>query len=144
MILATPMTESEWLASRDPLGLIIDVWWNHPAPSARKSQLFVCECARRVWDVLPEPARRAVEVAERFADSEATGQEAHAAYSKARELHNAVYDSPIHWAYNIAAIAAYPAEKRASDFKAVISLHHLGCDRSGTRLAHTVRCIFGN
>jgi hypothetical protein len=34
----------------------------------RKLRLLMCACCRRVWDVLPEPARKAVEAIEKLAD----------------------------------------------------------------------------
>jgi hypothetical protein len=53
-------------------------------PSERKLRLFACACARRVFPLIRfEPARRAVEVAERYADGEATDAELKAAYQAA-------------------------------------------------------------
>jgi hypothetical protein len=73
------MTESEWLASTDPQALLRwltyttgggmgdgpPLWFR----SDRKMRLFACACARQVWSRLQDPrSRRAVEVAERYAD----------------------------------------------------------------------------
>jgi hypothetical protein len=69
------MQEHEWLASLDPAAMLS--WLTKPAgpanpriyPSDRKLRLFACACCRQVWNLLTDPrSRRAVEVAERWAD----------------------------------------------------------------------------
>jgi hypothetical protein len=47
--------------------------------SERKLRLFACACCRRVWDLLGEPRRRVVEVAERVIEGEATTKDLAAA-----------------------------------------------------------------
>ena len=78
------MDESEWLTSQDPAAMLsaltakyVDVEREvHTEPSARKLRLFACACCRSVWHLLTdERSRRAVEVAERFADGQATEEE---------------------------------------------------------------------
>jgi hypothetical protein len=71
------MTEAEWLACSDPT----------PMPeyladkvSARKMRLFACACCRHSWNWSGANNRVAIEVAERFADGEATTEELLAAY----------------------------------------------------------------
>src|SRR5437899_2810927 len=62
------MTEAEWHTCTDTNGMLT---WLHAttATSTRKLRLFGCGCCRRVWERLTdERSRRAVEVAERFAD----------------------------------------------------------------------------
>lgn len=73
------MNEQEWLASTDPAAMLGEITAPHnsdlPNPgwraSDRRLRLFACACCRSVWDKLTDPrSRRAVEVAERFADGE--------------------------------------------------------------------------
>lgn len=79
------MTETEWLESSDPARMLelarSNVWpgftpsgWS--GMSDRQLRLFSCACVRQVWHLLrDERSRRAVEVAERYADGEATEEE---------------------------------------------------------------------
>lgn len=77
------MTEQEWLACNDPVnmlrmvdGSLVDSgtqWTGHGSRairiSNRRLRLFSCACVREVWDKLTDKrCRRAVEVAERYAD----------------------------------------------------------------------------
>jgi hypothetical protein len=75
------MTEAEWLSCTDP-----DVMLRHLGPAAgeRKRYLFACACCRRTWHLLNDPrSRRAVEVAELYADDQ-IGEE---------ELRDAAFDA---------------------------------------------------
>jgi hypothetical protein len=60
------MTEADWLACTDP-----DPMLRHLGPAwyDRKPRRFACACCRRIWGLLNDPrSRRAVEVAEMYAD----------------------------------------------------------------------------
>jgi hypothetical protein len=71
------VTEAEWLACTDPDPLVRAVV---DMVSERRLRLFVCACVRRLLDLDAAPeCRRAVEVAERFADGLASEQELQAA-----------------------------------------------------------------
>ncbi len=60
------MTEAEWLVCTDPLAMLRFL---HGRASERKLRLWMCACARRLWSQLADESdRRAVEVAERYAD----------------------------------------------------------------------------
>lgn len=78
------MTEAEWEVSGDPEAMLswttskgafhaAERW---PVVSDRKLRLFACACVRQAWHLLTDDrSRRAVEVAERYADGEATRAE---------------------------------------------------------------------
>jgi hypothetical protein len=59
------MTEAEWLASTDP-GPMLD--FVRGKATDRKLRLFAVACCRRVWYLLDEHSRRAVDVVERDAE----------------------------------------------------------------------------
>jgi hypothetical protein len=66
------MTEAEWLACPDPQAMLDFL---DRKASVRKLRLFPCACSRRLWPALSDKARRSVEVAELFADGQASPQE---------------------------------------------------------------------
>jgi hypothetical protein len=93
------MTEAEWLANEDPSTMFY--WISNRLLDGlrgtqqkrqlrsleRKQRLFGVACCRRIWPLLPnEELRGCVEVAERFADERATGEEFQAALEKAAAL----------------------------------------------------------
>ena len=68
------MTEEEWLNGNDSQRMVDHLIGN---ASKRKLRLFACARCRQVWQLLTdERSRRAVEVAEQFADNQATGYRA--------------------------------------------------------------------
>jgi hypothetical protein len=80
------MTEAEWMASSDlwPMQKYLE---ETRSGSDRKWRLFACACCRRVWDLLDDVCRNAIETAERFADGMATADEL-------RASRQAVWDGP--------------------------------------------------
>jgi hypothetical protein len=67
------VTEEEWAGSR---GESFPFHFFEERGGRRRLVLFGCACCRRVWDLIPLPAaRRLVEIAELFAEGEATEAE---------------------------------------------------------------------
>ncbi len=77
------MTEAEWLRCTEPYDMLMDF----PAKwGERRLCLFGCACLRRGWHLLKDRrSRSCVEVAERFADDQATWQE----FAEVREVFEA-------------------------------------------------------
>src|SRR5437764_9053237 len=79
-----PLGEAGWLSAEHPTALLLDLKQHHgvarSAGGRRRLRLFACACCRRVWHLFAdEDSRRAVEVAERYADGRATRDELEAA-----------------------------------------------------------------
>jgi mannitol/fructose-specific phosphotransferase system IIA component (Ntr-type) len=68
------MTRREWKTCVDP-AVMFRLLQNRGLASERKARLFGVACCRWHWDRLADKARRAVEVAERYADGLAFGEE---------------------------------------------------------------------
>jgi hypothetical protein len=82
ILLTTPvregdaMTPEEWDRCNDPMPMLEYLQWE---AVPRKLRLLTCACCRGFWDSLSEAGRRSVEVAERFADRQASAGELKAA-----------------------------------------------------------------
>jgi hypothetical protein len=64
------VTETEWLAATDLSPLIQCLFRKLDHVSGRKMRLFGCACCRQIWPMLVEDrSRKAVELAEAFADA---------------------------------------------------------------------------
>ncbi|MFO0926533.1 MAG: hypothetical protein U0736_05770 [Gemmataceae bacterium] len=103
------MNEIDWLTGDDPTALLAHLG---DRASARKLRLFACACVRRGWSLLRYRApRRAVEVAERFADGRATTAELATAYAEAEM---AAGTAPEFEQYAYQAAAATAAEEASA------------------------------
>jgi hypothetical protein len=75
--IAAPLTAAEWDAAADPAPMLRRVRFRG---LTREFTLFGCGCCRRVWDLLLDEYRRAVEATERFARGEIGRAEWEAAF----------------------------------------------------------------
>jgi hypothetical protein len=101
------MNERQWLRSNKPRDMVQAMHPNAkfryhgskvPGPlDRRKLRLFACACGRRIWDLLgDERSRRAVEVAEAFADGRAGKPELAAAEQAAEQARQDLIERVIH------------------------------------------------
>jgi hypothetical protein len=107
------MTEDQWRAATQTLMMLN---YLRGKASARKLRLFGTACCRRVWHLLAdERSKTAVEMAERYADGEASERQRGAAWRAARmalrEVATRHYAPPLlrrvhHWTAQAAADAA--------------------------------------
>jgi hypothetical protein len=141
------MTEQEWLSCTDP-----DLMLNflRGKVSDRKLRLLTVSSGRRVWGLLNEPSRRAIEIGERYADGSAGKKE----LTNARSAVRACDDTHIAWhsvreaIWTSAKQAMQISAWRATATKIGIG-KHIGWmmgDYTGERTKQTnlLRDIFGN
>lgn len=106
------MREREWHRCKQP-GKMLHLLVPHqgrPKTTERKLWLFGCHCVRRIWDrVTDERSRVGVEMAERYADGQATFEELNAAWQASGRAWREVFDSGDETATRIAAAAAWAA-----------------------------------
>jgi hypothetical protein len=136
------MTESEWLACGNPSPLLTFLG---DKVSDRKIRLFACLCCRRIWDVLGEKGRLAVETAERYTDGLCSAAVAAKACSVAfgQEVWPATLNrASFPPAFPAAARAAFALSPRsdASEAPPLASQAEALCaGRNGSRAYHSVR-----
>lgn len=136
------MTEAEWLSATDPRLSLVFI---EAKSSSRKARLFACAVGRFLWPYLgDERSCRVVEVAERYADDQASDNELREA-EVASQFDNRGWASQIakgagdRWAWQGARLT-------------MVDLQRAQTEREGRELAkrtvshsrHLLACIFGN
>jgi hypothetical protein len=89
--------EAQWQSAGSTYALLRQLTQHHRAARTsagrRRLRLFACSCCRRFWHLFTDPrARRAVEVAERFADGRASPDELAAAGQSAGDAERSAMD----------------------------------------------------
>src|SRR5262245_13893460 len=83
------MTEAEWLACKDPTPMLEFL---RDKVSERKLRLFACACCRRVFNLLFDKySRKALVLAERYADGEISDEKLRFAWGDARQAAQRLY-----------------------------------------------------
>jgi len=77
------MTEAEWQLCNDPDPMIRSLVTTR---YQRELRLFAVACVRRVWFLLPDATREAVEISERYADGRISEEELRRAVAAADEV----------------------------------------------------------
>src|SRR5262245_25478569 len=109
------MAEAEWLACTDARRLLHFT----TERSGRKLRLFACNCCYSVWHLLEDQrSRRAVEVAELFADGFATNSELHRARHDAQSVFYRENSSGLRAGCYNSARAAHAATKQYPNYAA--------------------------
>lgn len=108
------MTEAEWLACDNPSTMLRFL---RGEASGRKLRLFAVACCRNVWDLLSDQrSRDAAELAERFANGQATEMERSSDQIAAEAAVAALYPAHEDYAASDAAIAV--SEDASADINA--------------------------
>ena len=112
-------SEDEWMSSTELVVMLDFLSLTQQKRSDRKWRLFACACCRRIWRLLiDDRCMRAVEVAERFADSGATEDDLQAARDEANaaEVEHVLLPHPVvsHLRFRAATFAAYRVSGQAA------------------------------
>ena len=139
------MTEAEWLACDNAVQMLAFLRETNNLDERRNRLSGVALC-RRVWHLLTDPrSRDAVEVAERWADREATPEELDAAFEAAFDVFAAYREQGGEvapgWAACAAADISHPDEAAEAVARAAA---HAGGEGEATAQAGIMKCVFGN
>lgn len=147
------MTETEWLTSTDPAKMLeglrnLRIGSGYRGVlsdfvSDRKLRLLACACCRKVWHLLTdERSRRAVEVAERFADGEATEADLTKSRLEAADSRTWMVESPEYYPAWLAHVAT--AKETSSIIAFVVNRRTELSNLVPSTTADLLREIIGN
>src|SRR5262245_30688199 len=138
------MTEAEWLVATEVAGMLS--FFGKKA-RVRKRRLFACACVRHIWHLLDDPrSRRAVEVAEEFADGKVDKETAKCAQRKAATVSRATPTGRWYPADAAAICILQSTEDISTAARVATAASHAGVTLSDERAAQVllVRDILGN
>jgi hypothetical protein len=146
------MNEQQWEAADDSIDMLLLPPPGLPATD-RKIRLFCCACCRRIWDQMSGENRSAVELAERYADGLASGEEL-AIREEDSRLYQDVDDPdilpedrpPAYWC-DVASWHSLAAHAGAKSYEVCDATRRVAGDRSGeweeVVQARLLRDLFG-
>jgi hypothetical protein len=139
------MTGEEWAASDDAFLMLRA---HARGVNRRRLRLFACACCRHFWDHFQrEPSRRAVEVAERFADGRATEEERKSAFDDARRACDPHFPELAHLAtFSVAEDGNFDLTRLTAHAAHAVAewLDEIGHGERYRELADLLRDIVGN
>jgi hypothetical protein len=145
---ARPFREADWLGGTDPQAMLLRL---PAAVPDRKLRLFALACCRRVEARLTHPlSRRALALAERYADGLATDEDMGALASQFMGEYNARLAGSSVWYWNAAKTtdlnAAYAMTRAVFPARAALAAVEAARDKSKERSiqCQLLRCILGN
>src|SRR5208283_433081 len=151
------MTEEEWLKCADSQKML--GFLQQRLLSGRKKRLLVCAACRLIWPLITDArSREVVEVAERFAEGQATVMELEIARAEARAAiptrhpSRGVSVGGKEWRiarlrHSVTRAAWYTATNPISSITAIRSVGEIAQQRglaSSSVIPHLLRCISGN
>ena len=118
----------------------------------RKLRLFACACCRLTWGLLTDSLlRQAIEVAERFAEGQASKDELQGAYKSAMRLLGAVTPGTDHREATAVSMAGHVAHPGAFDAAFYMTARPITPGANGAwdtgmeaAICGLLRCVFGN
>jgi hypothetical protein len=132
------MTEAEWLSSNDPQKMLEFL---RGRASDRKSRLFAIAWSRKEWQLLSDDrSKKAVQIAEQYAEGSATVDVLDSAYDSAYE---AAYDLDVPGLEPSHSRALYSAVNAAARKVSLLAFPAFGPESISSQI-ETVRDLFGN
>ena len=136
------MTEAQRLACTRPIEMLAHL---RGRCTDRKLRLFACACCRQIWHLLTDAiSQRAVEVAERHADGEASDQELEAAWLDAERFFGSTCSYGTSTGNQAARAASTAADPRVSFLPHMYQLSFQYMSEEWPAHIRLLRCVFGN